>query len=314
MIEGQEHLTWERWRSVAALTEELGFESLWRSDHFHSLSGDYEREALETWTSLSVVGAETSRVQLGPLVCSVTFRHPSLLARMAAAVDRVSGGRLVCGIGAGWNEGEHRAFGIPFPPTRARLEMLDEQARILRLLWTGEPVSFEGTHYRLDNARCLPAPAQRRLPLLIGGSGEKRTLRTVAAHADEWNGYGMSLDEHRHKVEVLREHCKELGRDFDSITRSWMCAFVMGRDADEIEQRARGIQRVLSPLSGLEIAPMLEMLRSNGWLVGTPEQVVEQMRDRAAIGIQRFMMQHHDHSDDGALRLLATDVLPALAG
>lgn len=313
MIEGQENLTWDRWRSLGRLVEDLGFESLWRSDHFHSLTGNYEREALETWTSLSVLAAETSRIRFGPLVCSVTFRHPSLIARMAAAVDRLSGGRLICGIGAGWNPSEHEAFGIPFPPVRDRITMLDEQAQILRLLWTGQAVSFEGSFYTLKEARCLPTPAQERLPLLVGSLGEKRGLRITAAHADEWNAHALALEDHRRKMEILREHCTDLGRDFGMIAKSWMTGFIIGRDRTDVEERARGVQRVLTTLQAMDIGPMTDMLSANGWLIGTPEQIVDQIRAREAVGVERVMLQHHDHADDDALRLIAAEVAPGVS-
>lgn len=312
MIEGQEHLTWDDWRGLARRVEDLGFESLWRSDHFHSLVGSYDREALETWTSLSILGRETRRIRFGTLVCSVTFRHPSLLARMAAAVDRLSGGRLICGIGAGWNESEHTAFGLPFPRVGVRMQMLEEQAQVLRLLWTGEPASFTGKHYRLDGARCLPIPAQERLPILIGGIGD-RTLGIVARRADEWNYHGTGLDQYRAKLDTLREACKEAGREFEEITRSWMTAFIVGRDRGEVEEHARGVQRALPPLRNFEVGPMLEMLRSNGWLVGTPDEVAEEIRARVDAGAQRFMLQHFDHTSEAPLEALARDVLPRLA-
>lgn len=312
MIEAQENMTWERWRHLARLVEELGFESMWRSDHFHSLVGDYERDALETWTSLSVLAAETSRIRFGPLVCSVTFRHPSVLARMAAAVDRLSGGRLVCGIGAGWNEGEHSAFGIEFPPTGTRMQLLDEQAQILRQLWTGESVSFEGSHYHLKDARCLPTPAQQPMPIMIGGSGD-RLISIAARRADEWNFHGHSLDLYASKLATFRERCKEAGRNPDEITLSWMSGLVIGADQAELEEHARGVQKAMPPLAAMEVKPMLEMLGSNGWLVGTPEKVIDAIREREKAGIQRQMLQHLDHGNDRALETLAREVLPALA-
>jgi F420-dependent oxidoreductase-like protein len=312
MIEAQEDMTWDRWHHLARRVEDLGFESMWRSDHFHSLAGAFEREALETWTSLSVLATETSRISFGPLVCSVTFRHPSLLARMAAAVDRLSGGRLICGVGAGWNEGEHTAFGMEFPPTGTRMRMLDEYAQVLRLLWSGEPVSFEGRHYRLKDARCLPTPANQRMPILIGGSGD-RLLSIAARRADEWNFHGHSLDLYASKLATLRERCKEDGRDADEITLSWMSGFIIGTDDADLEEHAHGLQRALPPLAAMEVKPMLEMLGSNGWLVGTPDRVAEAIREREKAGIQRQMLQHHDHGNDRAIEILAREVLPDLA-
>lgn len=312
MIEGQEDLTWDRWLGLARRVEELGFESLWRSDHFHSLTGDYEREALETWASLAVLARETSRIRFGPLVCSVTFRHPSLLARTAAAVDRLSNGRLVCGIGAGWNEGEHTAFGLPFPRTPVRQQMLEEQAQILRLLWTGEPVSFGGRHYTISGARCLPTPAQRPLPILIGGAG-KRTLGLVARYADEWNATSVTFDQHRAKIDDLRAACKDAGRDSGDIALSWMTGFITGRDRGEIEEHARGLQKALTPLAAMEVGQILDVLAANGWLVGTPEQIADGIRARADAGVGCVMLQHHDTGNDAVLELMAREVVPAVA-
>src|SRR5947209_14890130 len=143
MIEGQEGLNWQRWRHIAEMVEDLGFESLWRSDHFFSLMGLPERDALETWVSLTDLAARSSRLRFGPLVCSMTFRHPALLARMAAAVDQLSNGRLVLGVGAGWNVAEHEAFGIPFPAVRQRMDDLEDGIELIRRLWTGTSVSYD---------------------------------------------------------------------------------------------------------------------------------------------------------------------------
>jgi alkanesulfonate monooxygenase SsuD/methylene tetrahydromethanopterin reductase-like flavin-dependent oxidoreductase (luciferase family) len=174
VIEGQENLTWERWRHLAATVERLGFESFWRSDHFSS-NIDPGRDSLETWVTLAVAAAETTRIRFGPLVCPMSFRHPSLLARMAAAVDVLSGGRLILGLGAGWNAREHRAFGLPFPPLRERLDRLEEGIKVIRRLLGDGPASFDGRHFRLEGADPHPKPAARpRLPLLIAGGGEQR--------------------------------------------------------------------------------------------------------------------------------------------
>ena len=211
MIEAQEGLSWELWRRIARTTEELGFESLWRSDHFLSLSGPRDRDALETFISFVIVAEETERIRFGPLVCPMTFRHPSLLARMAAQVDLLSGGRFVCGMGAGWNVPEHEAFGIPFPPVGERMDRLDESIRVVKALWGEEPATFTGKHFRLKEAVCYPKPVQRPLPVLVGGSGERRTLRIVAEHAQEWNSTGLDIDGYRQRREVLERHCEDVG-------------------------------------------------------------------------------------------------------
>lgn len=311
MIEGQEGLTWERWLRLAGVTEELGFESLWRSDHYHSLTGADDREALETWTSLTALALHTRRIRFGPLVCSVTFRPPANVARMAAAVDRLSGGRFEMGLGAGWNEGEHRAFGHLFPTPRERLEMLDEQAEICRLLWSGQPVSFAGTHYRIENARCLPTPRQSPLPLIIGGSGD-RLLRIVAARATEWNAHNKPPEAFRERREALRSACAEIGRDADEIRCSWMGGFILGRDPSDVTERARGIQSVFPRLADLEPAAAAAMLRTNGWIVGTTTEAVEQMRALKDAGVERFMLQHLVYDDVDVLALIAREIAPEI--
>src|SRR2546428_6972798 len=208
MLEGQEGLRWNLWRQIMARVEELGFESLWRSDHFMSLV-DGRRDALETWVALTLTAAESTRLRFGSLVCPMTFRHPSLLAQMAAAVDTLSGGRLVLGLGAGWNAQEHRAFGIPFPPLKERMSMLEEGIEVIvRLLGDG-PAHFTGHYYQLDGANPRPKPTQRpRLPLLIGTTRAGRMLQIVARYADELDVPGItSPDTYRAKRERLTAYC-----------------------------------------------------------------------------------------------------------
>lgn len=314
MIEGQEGLTWERWRRIAAEVEALGFASLWRSDHFTSLFGE-EREALETWVSLTLTAAETSRLRFGPLVCSMTFRQPALLARMAAAVDQLSGGRLVLGVGAGWNEPEHRAFGLPFPPVRQRMDMLEEGIEVILRLFEDGAASYHGRHYGLDGARMLPKPAQRPgPPLLIGGGGERRTLNLVARYADEWNLPGATPETYRAKSAVLAEHCALVERDPASIRRSVMAAFIVGGSPAELRRRTEAIQGVIPRLAGMEAEAVPAAVRANGWLTGTPDEVIGQLRALAAAGVQAVMLQHHDQEDLDALALIAREVLPAVGG
>ena len=317
MIEGQEGLTWDRWREIMSRVEELGFESLWRSDHFHSLMGPEqagEREALETWVSLVVTARETARLRFGPLVCSMTFRHPSLLARMAAAVDGLSGGRLVLGVGAGWNESEHRAFGIPFPPVKQRMDMLEEGIEVILRLFRDEPASFSGRHYSLEGAVMRPKPEQRpHPPLLVGGSGEKRTLRIVAKYADEWNAVAPTPETYRAKSAILEEYCRAVSRDPATIARSVMSAFIVGGSEATRRERTQALQRVLPALGRMEPEAVQEAVRARGWLVGTPDDVTTQLRALAAEGVQRVMLQHHDQTNFAVLEEIALEVLPAVA-
>jgi F420-dependent oxidoreductase-like protein len=310
MIEGQEGLNWDLWRRIARTTEDLGFESLWRSDHFFSLTGPRDRDALETFVSFVLVAQETRRVRFGPLVASMTFRHPSLLARMAAQIDALSGGRFILGVGAGWNVPEHEAFGIDFPAVRERMDRLDEGCRVIRALWGQGPASYEGRYYRLKDVDMHPKPAQRPAPLLVGGTGERRTLRIVAEHADEWNATGQTRDGYLAKRVILERHCADAGRDPSTIRHSLMGGFVVGKD--ERAMRAHlGRMAERNPMLGRGTPDeVLAAVRQRGWYVGTPGEIVETMGRLEEAGVTRIMLQHHAMDDFDTLELLAADVLP----
>ncbi len=310
MIEGQEDLNWDLWRRIIRAAEDLGFESLWRSDHFFSLSGPRTRDALETFISFVLVAEQSSRIRFGPLVSSMTFRHPSLLARMAAQIDLLSGGRFVLGMGAGWNVPEHEAFGLPFPPIRERMDRLEESIQVVKALWSDGPANFDGRYYQLQDATCFPKPAQRPLPVLVGGSGERRTLRIVARYADEWNGVGLDVDAYRRKRAVLEQHCAEVGRDPATIRHSQMAAFVIGRDAAEQRAHLARIAEKIPMLQRQEPDAALAGMRERGWLVGTPAEIVEEIGRREEAGLSRIMLQHHANDDFATLELIAAEVLP----
>ena len=310
MIEGQEGLGWELWRRIVRATEDTGFESLWRSDHFFSLTGPRDREALETFISFVVAAEESERIRFGPLVASMTFRHPSLLARMAAQLDQLSGGRFVLGVGAGWNVGEHAAFGLPFPSLRERMDRLEEGIQVVLALLGDEPASFDGRYYQLHEALSYPKPLQRPLPLLIGGRGERRTLQMAARYAQEWNFAGIELDEYRRLAGVLARHCDEAGRDPADVRHSQMAGFVIGRD--EAEQRAH-LERIAVQAPALvqqSFEETLAVLEARGWLIGTPDAIVEQIGRCEEAGITRIMLQHHAMTDFASLELIAARVLP----
>ncbi|MCL4241451.1 MAG: TIGR03560 family F420-dependent LLM class oxidoreductase [Dehalococcoidia bacterium] len=210
MVEGQNGLTWERWIHILKLAEQLGFPTVFRSDHYFI---GPQQDSLEAYLSFAVAARETSSIRFGPLVSPVTFRSPVDVGRMAAQIDQLSAGRFVMGMGAGWNEAEHRAYGIPFPPVKERFDRLEEAIQVVRALWAPGPASFEGKHYRLEGADCQPKPTAGGPPLLIGGSGEKRTLKLVARYADEWNAVNVAPEGYAGKVEVLKRHCEAEGRD-----------------------------------------------------------------------------------------------------
>jgi F420-dependent oxidoreductase-like protein len=197
------------------------FEHAWLFDHFIPIFGDPDGPCLEGWTLLAALAAQTRRIRIGLMVNGNTYRHPAVLANMGATIDILSNGRLDMGIGAGWNELEHTSYGIELLPPGKRLSQFEEACEVIRLLWTEKYADFEGTYYQLKQASCDPKPIQQPYPpIVIGGSGERRTLRIVAKYADVWNFAGGPMDQFRHKLAVLEEHCRAVGRDFTSIEKS----------------------------------------------------------------------------------------------
>jgi len=297
MIEGQEGLTWARWRHLCEIVEELGFESLWRSDHFFSVMGEGDRACIETWISLALCAEWTKRITFGPNVSPMTFRPPAVLARMATSVDVLSGGRLVLGVGAGWYEAEHTEFHIPFRTLKERMDGLDAGIAIIREVWE----------------RSDPKPVRGTIPLLVGGGGEKRTLRTVAREASEWGvGGRYPIDSYRHKTEVLAGYCQELGRDPGELNRSLQTGFLIGRNRAELLERAAAVRAVVPRYRGMEPAEVLEAARET-WVVGTPEEIAGQLRPYLDLGLNRYHAQHFLLDDDDALKLLMEGVAPLIA-
>jgi alkanesulfonate monooxygenase SsuD/methylene tetrahydromethanopterin reductase-like flavin-dependent oxidoreductase (luciferase family) len=306
MIEGQEGLTWERWRRLARAAEDGAYHGLFRSDHLTGLFGDATRAALDTWASLVWLATGTTRIRFGPLVSPLTFYQPAILARQAAAVSELSGGRLDLGIGAGWHDGEHRMFGIPFPSLRERMDRLECGARVIRALWRGEPVSLDQPHFPLLEAQTAPRPAPGVLPLVVGGRGERRTLRVVAEHADEWNATRVTPEEYPAKLAVLERHCRAVGRDPATIRRSLMVPLAIGRTPAEAERRRRNACAIL-PRLPQEAAGW----RAAGFLHGTPDEIVRELGRWETLGLNRVMLQLLDQDDLAAIDLFARDVLPA---
>ena len=306
MIEGQEGLTWERWRRLARAAEDGGFESLFRSDHLTGLSGDPKRPSLDTWASLTWLASNTSRIRFGPLVCPLTFHHPALLAKRAAAVAELAGGRLDLGIGAGWHEGEHAMFGVPFPPLGERMDRFECGARTIRALWQGRPVTLEQPYYPLRNAESYPLPPGGRVPLIVGGRGEKRTLPIVAACADEWNTTRITREEYPAKRAVLDALCRAKGREPKSIRGSLMVPYIVGRDAREREARLAKARQIFPRVPDSEAA-----WRAAGFLWGDPAAIAGELKRWEAAGVTRVMLQTLDMEDFAAIELLAREVVPA---
>lgn len=296
MIEGQEGLGWERWRRICGDAERLGFASLRRSDHLISLMREPARDCIECWTSLALAAEWTKRIEIGPMVSPVTFRLPGVLAKIAASVDALSGGRLLLGVGAGWNVNEHQVFEIPFYTERERFDHLEAGIRTMRRIW--ETTS--------------PRPVRDSIPLLIGGKGPKRSLPLVAREAAEWNLSRLDAELFRELSEKLDECCREIGRDPSTIVRSVMTSYIVGRNESELRERAAQVAKVIPSLAEMTPDQVLEN-RRDPWFVGTPEQISEKMREHARLGVHLFMLQHFLLDDSDALELLASEVLPAVA-
>jgi F420-dependent oxidoreductase-like protein len=294
MIEGQEDVTWEQWLALAGACEEHGLEGLFRSDHYESVMGMRERGSLDAWATLAALAARTGRIRLGTLVSPATFRHPSVLAKMVATVDHVSGGRAELGLGAGWHEGEHRAYGFEFPPTPTRMERLAEQLEIVTRSWTEDAVDFRGRHYQLQDLRALPKPVQRPRPtLLVGGGAGPRSLALAARFADEYNTTGVPLEELSARRQRLRDAWRAAGRDPETARLSLMTTCVVGRDRAEVEER---VGRVLAVIGSHDSVAEVVDARP-GWLLGTVDEVAERLRGLEAAGVGRVMLQHLDHAD-----------------
>ena len=296
MIEGQEGLSWERWRRICEEADTLGFDSLRRSDHLISLMNAPERDCIECWTSLALAAQWTKRIELGPMVSPMTFRPAGVLAKIAASVDVLSGGRVILGVGAGWNENEHREFEIPFYTQKERFDLLEAGIRIIRDAWH----------------KSNPKPVRNPIPLLLGGKGEKRTLPIVAREASEWNLSRLDADMYRQRRDTLEACCREIGRDPKSIRHSVMTSYIIGRDQSELRDRASQMSKVIPDLSAMTPDEVIANRRS-AWFVGTPEEIAQQMREHASLGVDLFMLQHFLLDDSDALKLLAQQVIPEVA-
>jgi F420-dependent oxidoreductase-like protein len=311
MIEGQEGVTWEQWVALAETCERSGIDTLFRSDHYLSMSSPHERAAHDAWTTIAGLAAQTTTLRFGTLVSPVTFRHPSLLANAVATADHISGGRVELGMGAGWMELEHEAFGFPFPPLRGRLEHLAEQLEIVHRLWTEEHVTFEGQHYRLADCPALPKPVQSpHPPLLVGGRAKPGTATPAARFADEYNVIGGSLEDYAAARTSLDEACEREGRDPKSLPMSVMTGFLLGTDEADLLAKARAsMERWGSPMSPEEA---VERARARG-TAGTPEQLIEGLGRLEAIGVERVMLQHIRHEDLESVELLGREVAAKLS-
>ena len=311
MVEGQESVSWEQWVALARACEDHGLDGLFRSDHYLSVVDRFALGSLDAWTTLAGLAAITSTLRLGTLVSPATFRHPTVLAKSVVTVDHISGGRVELGIGAGWHEPEHVRLGFPFPPTRERIDALAEQLEIVHRSWREEPFSFDGEHFRLVDADPRPKPVQRpHPPLIVGGIARPRSAALAARWADEYNTVFATPDECRERRARVVEACEREGRE--PIRFSLMTGVLIGADRDELHERARRLAALRGDeLPGGDAAAWIAAL-PDAWIVGTPEEAVEQLRALADAGVERVMLQHLLHDDLELVALLGEQVAPAL--
>ncbi len=300
MIEGQNGLTWPRWQKIARLVEELGFVGLFRSDHFTN-SNPPDIESLELWISLTWLAASTERIEFGPLVTPFSFRHPVHTARMASAVDDLSGGRLVLGLGAGWQDREHDLFGFQLLEPDPRFDRFKEGMEVVtRLLQSDDPVTFDGHYYQLRGATLLPRPQRPGGPrILVGGNGVKRTLSNVVRYADEWNCVSLAPEKFARLNSRLDEMLTKAGRDPASVRRSMMTGCVFGKDDAALQEKLNTRRRTL------------EQLHEHGTVAGDIATVKRQLGELERAGLQRIMLQWLDLDDLEGLEALARGILPS---
>ena len=255
---------------LAQHVEQTGWDGIWYADHFMANAPDTSTPWPEAWTTLAAIGAKVPRLRLGTLVMGNTYRHPAIVAKMAATLDHISGGRAVLGLGSGWQENEHKQYGIPFYTVGERLARLDEACQVIKLLFNEKKSDFDGRFYRLQDATLAPKPVQNPLPLLIGGGGEKVTLRITAKYADEWNVWG-DVDKLREKMQILDQHCADVGRDPKEIKRTAAALLFMSEDPEFLERMRN---------SNLQQAT----------IIGTPEEVHDIVAEYENIGVDELIV------------------------
>lgn len=299
MLEGQNGVNWDNWKQILALAEDMGFQSVFRSDHYTNAGGPH-KDSLELWVSLTYAASHTQRIEFGPLVSPVTFRNPTMTARMAAQVDDLSGGRLVLGLGAGWQEREHTSFSIPFYDFPTRYAMLREALDITRLLFdSAEPFAYAGQHYTLSDALLLPRPQRAGgPPILIGGNGPKKTIPLAAEYATEWNAIMLTPQVYKERCDLLDGLMQQQGREPGDIKRSMMMPNIFARDDAELQTKIANTGK------------SLDELREQGRVVGTPAMWVDQLGALAEAGCERVMVQWLALDDLDGLEILARDVMP----
>ena len=291
-------------------TERYGFASWYLGDHFYTVN---QIDSLEPYLLFALAARETERIRFGSLVTPVMFRPPSNVGRLAAQLDLLSGGRFVLGLGTGWNEGEHVAYGLGWPPLGERFDRLGEYLEVLRLMWGEGPASFGGRYYRLHEADARPKPATGRPTVLIAGGGEKRTLPLVAKYAHEWNAVDLPLDAYRRKRELLAGYCDAIGRDPGEVRPVMTTMGIIGATDAEVEAATLLQMQRMPPPPGMAPADYREMLRGAGAIMGTPDEIVDKLGHLAEAGVAEVQFTWFDLSSDSLPAWLASEVLPQVA-
>ncbi len=293
----------ETLKKLVTRAESLGYDSFWVMDHFHQIPhvGEPHEPMLEGWTTQSVVAGFTSKIRLGTLVTGIVYRHPSVLAKIGASLDVLSKGRLFMGIGAAWNQEEAAAYGIPFPPAKERFRRLEEAVQVIRKMWTEDRASFDGKFYKIHDAYCNPKPIQQpHPPIMIGGGGERETLRIAARYADACNIFG-SIDTVRRKLKVLRDHCQTVGRDYDSILKTRLGRVIIDGNKEKVKAR---------------VAVAMKSVPEEQWkdfvLFGTPDEVRRQVAEFRDAGVEYFIVNLEANREFEALEIFGKDVVKKL--
>jgi F420-dependent oxidoreductase-like protein len=305
MVEGQEGESWQDWVALAQAAEQFGLDGLFRSDHYLSMNAP-GTAAMDAWAILAGLAGCTQRIRLGTLVSPATFRHPSVLANMVATVDHISGGRVELGLGAGWYEAEHRAFGFAFPPAATRFELLAEQAEIISREWTQDEVSFSGRHYELQRCAAAPRPVQQPPPMIIGGSGKPRTVGVAVRFGAEYNASVFSAEQCGGLRSVLDQACEHSGRDPRSLRLSAMAQnTVLGTTGADLDRKIARVQREMGTGSGgLLNEPV------SRWFTATTAEAVDRLAEWAAAGARRVLLQHQLWSDLETVAMIGAEIVP----
>ncbi len=311
MIEPQEGGAYAEMLGLAQRAEAIGFGGFFRSDHYLPMNVPPESEATDAWATLAGFARETTTIRLGVLVSPMTFRHPSEFAKVVATVDQMSGGRLDVGMGAGWFEKEHVAYGLPFPPPAERMDRLEDSLEICTRLWADGPATYEGKQFSLKNAPGYPKPTQRpHPPIIIGGGGPKRTPRLAAQFGNEYNSFGAKTDVFAERKQRVMDACASQNRDPSSLIYSVMCPTIVGKDDADLRRRSQ--QRLDFNRQNDDVDAWIANMQNGGSLVGTVQDVATRMKAVAELGCQRFYLQIVPVGDEGMLELIAEELVPLL--